>query len=200
MNIRQAVLKTALIGVVAMAINAHAKELNPEEFISKISAKGVAEIQTAKTALKKSESVEIRAFAQKMIEDHSETNKKLAKIAERKNYNVAENDSLKDKAKSSALNVHKEQSFDIVYAEHQVQAHEKTIELFKQATKSNDEDIRAFAQQHLPKLETHLRDAYRIVDIAKRAAGDEYHEQQANDGEGNPSRGVGTVPTTKFSD
>lgn len=200
MNIRQAFLKNVLIGVVAMAINAHAIELNPEEFVNKISARGVAEIQTAKTALKRSESAEIRAFAQKMIEDHSETNKKLAKIAERKNYSVAEADSLKDKAKSSALKVRKEQSFDIVYAEHQVQAHEKTIELFKQATKSNDEDIRAFAQQHLPKLETHLRDAYQIVDIAKRAAGDEYHEQQANDGDGNPSRGVGTVPTTKFSD
>lgn len=200
MNIRQAIMKSALIGVVAIANSAHAKELDPKEFVNKISVRGVAEIQTAKTALKKSESADIRAFAQKMIEDHSETNKKLAKIAERKNYDIAESDRLKDKAKSLALKVRKEKSFDIAYAEHQVEAHEETIELFKQAAKSSDEEIRAFAQQHLPKLETHLRDAYQIVDIAKRAAGDEYHEQQANDGEGNPSRGVGTVPTTKFSD
>jgi hypothetical protein len=44
-----------------------------------------------------------------------------------------------------------------LHTNHQVVAHEQTIELFQKAANSKDAELKAFAQKTLPKLQHHLK-------------------------------------------
>jgi putative membrane protein len=46
--------------------------------------------------------------------------------------------------------------FDKAYARQEVKDHEEAVKLFKDASRSKDPDIAAFAQKILPTLEHHL--------------------------------------------
>lgn len=132
-------------------------KIDADDFVEEASAKGLAEIESSKLALSKSTSTDIKAFAQKMITDHSATNTELAAIAARKNIEVAEEAELMSKAKKFILEQRDGESFDEAYAKNQVAAHEMTIELFERASISDDADIAAFAKKTLPALQHHLK-------------------------------------------
>lgn len=48
-----------------------------DNFVDEASAKGIAEIETAKMALEKGTSEDVKQFAQKMIDDHTKANQQL---------------------------------------------------------------------------------------------------------------------------
>src|SRR3989338_5462596 len=112
---------------------------SPDDFVDEASAKGIAEIETGKMALEKSTSPEIKRFAELM-----------------------------NKAKAMILELRSGESFDEAYTNNQVEAHEATIELFReQSEDAEDPDIKAFATSTLPKLEQHLEMAKRLADTHK---------------------------------
>jgi putative membrane protein len=131
-------------------------KIDAEDFVEEASAKGIAEVESAKLALEKSTSADIQAFAKRMISDHTAANRELAGIAARKKLEVEDEAELMNKAKKFILEMRDGESFDEAYANNQVNAHETTIELFKRAAMSDDADIATFAKQTLPKLEQHM--------------------------------------------
>lgn len=134
-----------------------------QDFVDEASAKGFAEVQNGKLAVEKSQSADVKAFAQMMIKDHEAANEKLASLAKTKNLKVADDAELLDKAKSMILE-YREESFDKAYAENQVKAHEATIELFEEEAKDGkDAGLKAFAAQTLPKLQAHLKAAKELA-------------------------------------
>lgn len=139
--------------------------VDPEDFVEEASAKGIAEIETSKLALTKSTAADIKAFAQRMIDDHTAANRELASIAKRKNLKVSTEAELTNKAKAFVLKQRDGESFDEAYVKNQVNAHEQTIELFKKAAVSKDVELAAFATATLPKLEHHLHDAQDLARI-----------------------------------
>ena len=156
---------TMLLMLGAFCANVLADDvISAEDFVDEASAKGYAEIETGKLALEKSETQEVRDFAQTMITDHGLANKELAVIAQKKNLEVADDTELMNKAKAFILKQRDGQSFDEAYANNQVMAHEQTIELFQKATRMNDPELKAFAQKTLPKLQHHLDMANQLVD------------------------------------
>ncbi len=138
-------------------------KIDADDFVEEVSAKGIAEVESAKLALQKSTSSDVKSFAQKMISDHNAANMKLAGIASRKNLDIADEAELTAKAKKFVLEQRDGESFDEAYANNQVKAHEDTIELFKRAAMSDDVEIAAFAKQTLPKLEQHLKMAKELA-------------------------------------
>ncbi|ENA29184.1 MULTISPECIES: DUF4142 domain-containing protein [Pseudomonas] len=144
----------------AQSANANqAEAMSPEDFINDASAKGIAEIETAKLALEKSQSQDVKTFAQSMIDDHTKMNEQLQQLAQQKKLEVADNAMLMDMAKKMILQV-RDESFDAAYANNQVVAHEQTIEIFRnEANTSKDPELKALAQAALPKLEAHLEHA-----------------------------------------
>jgi len=140
-----------------------ANKIDAEDFVEEVSAKGIAEIESAKLAQQKSTSPEIRAFAQKMIADHSTVNAKLAQIASQKNIKIADDAELSSKAKRFMMEYQDGQSFDAAYTKNQVDAHEDTMELFQRASISDDKEIAAFAKETLPKLQDHLNMAKNLA-------------------------------------
>lgn len=137
--------------------------IDAEDFFEEASAMGVAEIETGRKALEESENAEVRAFAERMIKDHAAANEKMAEIAAEKGLEISDEAKLMDRARAMILQARDGESFDDAYANNQVEAHERSIELFERATRSDDAEVAAFAEKTLPKLQEHLEEARKLV-------------------------------------
>ncbi|OFE11346.1 hypothetical protein PHACT_12365 [Pseudohongiella acticola] len=129
--------------------------IDAKDFVEKASAKGIAEIETARMALEEG-GPSVVAFARMMIADHTEANDELKAIARRANLEIADDATLMDQAKAMILSVRSGESFDEAYIKNQINAHEQTTNLFERASHSEIPEISAFARQKLPKLHEHL--------------------------------------------
>lgn len=143
--------------------DANRDSIDAEDFLEEASAMGVAEIETGQKALEESQNAEVRAFAERMIKDHAAANEKMAKLAADKDLEISDEAKLMDKARTMILDAREGESFDDAYANNQVAAHERTIELFERATRSEDAEVAAFAKDTLPKLKEHLEEARKLV-------------------------------------
>ncbi|HWH87584.1 MAG TPA: DUF4142 domain-containing protein [Pseudomonas sp.] len=162
-NLRHLALAVALTTAMGSAFAA-----TDNDFVDNAAAGGIAEIETSKLALQKSPSADIKAFAKQMITDHTKANEELKKIAQANDIEVPDDTTLVKQAKEKILDM-RDESFDAAYANNQVKAHEETIELFKKQANTVTDDktkgateLKAFAQQMLPALETHLVHAKKL--------------------------------------
>jgi putative membrane protein len=156
-NLRQLALAVALSTSIGTAFAA-----TSNDFVDKAAAGGIAEIETSRLALEKSQSADIKEFASMMITDHGKANDELATIAKKNDIEVPDDTTLVKQAKEKILDM-RDESFDAAYANNQVKAHEEAIELFeKQANTVTDDrtksatELKGFAQKMLPGLEKHL--------------------------------------------
>lgn len=160
--IRKMCLGTLVLGF-AFAANVMADDkIKASDFVEEASAKGLAEIETSRIALKESNSSAVRKFAETMISDHTKANQELKKIAQKKNLDVSDEPELRNKAKAMVLKMRDGESFDEAYANNQVVAHEQSIELFQRAANGQDAEIKAYAEKTLPKLQQHLKMAQEL--------------------------------------
>lgn len=133
-------------------------DMDAAEFIDEASAKGIAEIETAKMALETSQDKHIREFADWMIEDHTKVNEKMREIAQQKNIDVADDAGLMDQGKAMVLEMRDGEDFNEAYANNQVVAHEQTIDLFQRGSRELDEqheELHQLIEETLPKLQEH---------------------------------------------
>lgn len=138
------------------------------DFVDKAAAGGISEIETSRLALEKSQSADVKAFANMMITDHGKANDELATIAKKNDIEVPDTTTLVKQAKEKILDM-RDESFDAAYANNQVKAHEDTIELFKKEANTVTDDkikgaveLKGFAQKMLPGLEKHLEMAKKL--------------------------------------
>ncbi|MGY2258943.1 DUF4142 domain-containing protein [Pseudomonas sp. SDO55104_S430] len=156
-NLRHLVLAVALSTSMGAAFAA-----TSNDFVDKAAAGGIAEIETSRLALEKSQSADIKEFANMMITDHGKANDELASIAKKNDIEVPDSTTLVKQAKEKILDM-RDESFDAAYANNQVKAHEEAIELFtKEANTVTDDktkgatELKGFAQKMLPGLQKHL--------------------------------------------
>jgi len=142
---------------------AHAAE--GENFVDEASAKGIAEIEAAKLAMSESESQDVKTFAQKMIDDHTKANQKLAELArQHDDLEMSDDATLMDQAKAMILELREGENFDEAYANNQVVAHEQTIELFREYAKNGENaELKKYAESTLKTLEQHLNKAQELA-------------------------------------
>lgn len=141
----------------AVALASNLAFAQADDFTDDASAKGVAEVEAAKIALEESQAQDIRDFANRMIEDHTQANQKLRELAQEKNLEISDEAMLMDKAKAMILELREGEDFNEAYANNQVVAHEQTIELFRDYLQNGENpDLRQYAENTLPKLEEHL--------------------------------------------
>jgi len=154
-------LGLASAGIAFAASDPNNPPVTPDNFVEEASAKGIAEIETAKLALEKGNE-EVKAFAQTMVDDHTLANEKLTALAKQKNLEVSDSAELMNQAKALVLKLRGEASFDKAYMNNQVVAHQQTIQLFEGASTSDDAEIAAFAKETLPTLRHHLEMAEQL--------------------------------------
>src|SRR5215217_7588964 len=161
MRLKSMLSLSLLVGLAAVA---HAND-NSSTFLKKAAQGGIAEVSMSQLALKKTGNAEVKEFAEMMIRDHRTANARVETLAKQKKVALPMEASAADKAKEKKLMDLAGAKFDEEYMDENVDAHEKTVKLFKkQAEEGTDKDVKAFAAETLPKLEHHLMMAKQLED------------------------------------
>ncbi len=132
-----------------------ASEMSPQEFVTKASEAGMAEVELSKLALQKSNDADIKTFAQQMVTDHGKLGAELKAMADRKKLIPS------GKLTDSQLEVVEKlknktgKDFDDAYSDRMEEDHEESVKLFTDAAKSSDSELAAFAAKTLPTLKAH---------------------------------------------
>lgn len=131
-------------------------------FVEKAAKGGQSEVALGQLAQDKASNPDVKAFAQSLVQDHSNANSQLMQLAQQKNVQVKQEDATKDHM-YKRLSKASGQQFDREFVQNQIRDHEKDIKMFeKEAKDAKDPDVRNFASQVLPKLREHLAMAQRL--------------------------------------
>jgi putative membrane protein len=127
-----------------------------KEFVSKAGMGGMFEVQAGNLALQKANSADVKAFAQRMVNDHGASNAELAQLATTKGLALPTELGGEHDASFKHLEGLSAAEFDKVYMQHMVEDHDKTVADFdKVATTGTDNDLKAWAAKTLPVLREH---------------------------------------------
>jgi putative membrane protein len=130
------------------------------EFLVDAASGGMMEVEAGKLALNKASSPQVKEFAQRMVDEHSQANQKLMDMAETKNITLPNSMSDKHQEKVEGLTEAADADFDREYMDLMDESHMETIEMYEEASENaNDTDIRAFATETLPTLRNHHQEA-----------------------------------------
>jgi putative membrane protein len=125
-------------------------------FVDKAATGGMAEVKLSKLAMDKGQSMEVKQFARKMVEDHTKANMELKQIAEKKS--IAVPTALDDKHQKVYDKLVKLNGtdFDKEYMRAMATDHDDTVKLFKdQSQNGQDPELKSFAMKTLPIIEKH---------------------------------------------
>lgn len=127
-------------------------------FLRQAAHSGHAEVESSQLAQSKASNPQVRAFAARMIQDHTRVNAELAQLARSKGIDVPTQPSPAQRSRIQALAALSGDAFDRQYIDQMgVMAHENSVSLFRLgATNSRDPDVKAFASRTLPALNMHL--------------------------------------------
>lgn len=143
----------------AMASGAGTANLSAadKKFVMKAASSGMAEVQAAQIAQQKSQDPKIKEFAAKMITDHTANNSQLATLAGQKGVTVPTALDDKDQAEIDKLNKLNEPKFDKIYLNGQIKDHKSMLALLQKEAKSGkDADLKSFAEQTIPVVQSHI--------------------------------------------
>lgn len=140
-----------------------------EEFAKKAAQGSMAEVKLGQLAEEKTQSEEVKKFARRMVEDHTKANDNLKEVAVKENINLPSDLDPKDEAKYDSLSKLSGRQFDKAYARDMVKDHEQDIAEFRrEATNGQKPDLKRFATETLPTLQSHLREARQMEQSAMR--------------------------------
>lgn len=133
---------------------ATAKDRN---FMIQAAQGGMAEVQMAQLALKKTSSQKVRDFAQMMVKDHSDLNAKLTPMATQMGVSLPTRLSSADAGALSRLSRQSGSAFDRSYMATQKSAHTKAMALFQEAgSQADNGGLRAFFDQNAAIIANHM--------------------------------------------
>jgi len=157
----------SLLGVfclVLIACIASAAEptFDTQKFIESAAVKSIAEIETARVALQKSPSAEVKAYADAMIVEQQGNLNRLRELAEKAHIAMAGDDQLRHKAWFIVLE-RRGMSFDASYADTRAAERKKTVDLYRAAILAKDPVVSPYAQAELPGFMHQLHRAQQLV-------------------------------------
>ncbi|HXG84977.1 MAG TPA: DUF4142 domain-containing protein [Pyrinomonadaceae bacterium] len=126
-------------------------------FMNDAAPGGMAEVELGKMAAGKSQNAEIKAFGQKMVEDHSKASEELKQLAAQKKVMLPTDVLPAHKQLMEKLSKLSGADFEKEYVKAMVAAHEKDVAAFENVSKTAaDADVKAYAAKTLPTLKMHL--------------------------------------------
>jgi putative membrane protein len=128
-------------------------------FIDKVAVSNKFEIDTSELALKYGKAADVKAFAQKMIDDHTKAAADFKAALSQANIEPpADSLDVTHTAKYAKLRLFTtEKGFDSAYVDEQLKAHEDAVATFKNyAANGPTPQLKSFAEKTLPTLERHL--------------------------------------------
>ncbi len=129
-------------------------------FVGRAALSDMYEIESSRLALQRSQSQEVKRYAQMMIDAHTGTTRQVAEIVRAGNLQITSPVSL-DRPGSDRiadLRSASDADFDDRYIDQQIQAHESALSLMRDFAGSGDNaPLQAFARTTAPVIEEHLR-------------------------------------------
>jgi len=153
---------TALVFGIALAVASTSVQAQSgdQAFVTKLAGVGMAEVELGTMAKDKASSREVKAFAQRMIDDHGKAGDELKAVANRKHYVwpaaiPADAAALKDKlSKLSGA------AFDRAYIDAMVDGHRGVLtDVRAEAQSGSDPDVKAWAMKASSTVQAHLTHA-----------------------------------------
>lgn len=133
---------------------------------------GMEEVQLGRLAVQRAANEKVRAFGQRMIDDHTKANDQLKAIAAKDNIALPGDLGSRQTALMDRLSRLTGPEFDRAYMRDMVRDHEKDIADFQnEAANGMNPDLRAWAAMTTPTLQEHLqlaKDADRAVGAISR--------------------------------
>lgn len=126
------------------------------DFMLTAASGGMLEVTLGKMAQEKGSNADVKAFGQKMVEDHGKANAELKTLAASKNVTLPVEPIAEHQKHIDAMKDMSGAAFDKHYMSMMVQDHQKDISEFEKATQNEDADVKAFATKTLPILKAHL--------------------------------------------
>ncbi len=127
------------------------------DFVNAVAMSDAYEIQSSQLALQRSQSEEVKKFAQEMIRAHTATTNELKPLAEAAGATPAA--SLGDRHRSMMENLQNASAddFDDRYIDQQTAAHQEALTLLRTyADRGDNAQLKAFAAKTAPAVEQHL--------------------------------------------
>lgn len=136
-----------------------------EKAVKDMAQANINEIAAAKLALSKAQSSEVKAYAQKMVDDHGAALSKVEAVAKQKGVTLPTEPDAKHKAMAAMLDKQSGDAFDKMYMENAgTKDHRKVLStLQSDAKKIQDADVKALADAHTPVVEQHLNSAEQML-------------------------------------
>lgn len=132
-------------------------------FVSKASAADLADARLGKLALSQGTNSMVKSFGQRMITDHTATNRKLKVIATEQSLQLSTALSPAARKQYAAMKYLADATFDHAYARNAVQDQQHTISLFNgEVAHGRDPALRSYALQTLPTLKKDLMLALKL--------------------------------------
>ncbi len=127
-------------------------------FLEKAAQGGMKEVEFGRLAAGKASDASVKAFAERMVKDHGDANKKLMDLAQSKGVTPRATLRPQDRHELKNLEQLEPAKFDQAYMKDMVDDHMKDVKSFeKEAKSAKDPDVKRFAADTLPVLQEHLR-------------------------------------------
>ncbi len=123
-------------------------------FLRKAAEGGIAEVKLGQLAAQKANSDEVKAFGQKMVDDHTKINNDMAQVADSMGVMLPKSMNKDDQAEYDKLNALSGDAFDMEYLSFMVKDHHKDLHEFRIEAASradptlHDEVVRAASVIH----------------------------------------------------
>jgi putative membrane protein len=128
------------------------KPIDDVAFVRQATESGRKEVDSAREALPQLKAPELKRIAEMLVNDHSNANVRLAKIAEAKQWPVPGPQAPAAPPAGTASS-----DFDAKWTAEMIAGHERSIALYRaQARGGEDKDLRKYAKETLPTIEHHL--------------------------------------------
>jgi len=127
-------------------------------FAMKAAQGGMAEVKLGQLAVDKASSPDVKAFGQRMIDDHTKLNDQMKQVASQENMSLPTDLDAKDQAEYNKLSQLSGTAFDKAYMKDMVKDHQMDIKEFqKESNSGQDPQLKQLASTALPILQSHLQ-------------------------------------------
>jgi putative membrane protein len=138
--------------------------MNDQQFLRKALEGGEAEVQLGQLAQQKSQSDDVKQFAQKMVDDHTQLNNQIEPIAKQLGVAEPKGPSKKDKQLMEKLSALSGPQFDEEYIRAMVKDHKEDLREFKdEAQMTQDINVRRAATEGTTLISAHLQHIEQIA-------------------------------------
>ena len=136
-----------------------------KEFVAKAGTSGLVEVEMGELGAQKAKDGQVKAFAKRMVADHTKANQELLTAIKGKGVQVPSSRTAMHKAMVEKFQQQEAgKNFDRDYMEQMVEDHKADVELFETAADDEKLDlgVRSYAKRTLPTLRDHLKQAQAI--------------------------------------